>query len=729
MILSNTDFNVLYVDPSAATAGDGSTPANALKTLPASASALADGTCYIIRRTLSGEAVLPHGENSSVTALAVVGMPKSGDALYGFMPQEAKTAWGGDAADYANVRAATRNDPWGDDTQGLSLPGCLTFFLHRVNLYREGQEAYEAAIQLSDEASKSSVSVERCRFGLKGCQLESDSCTSAPSYGAGMYLKVGKAQVLSLRHCLFNVIPPQSSYGPESYSAAWAVYAAGARFLTVADIDVWCATSQNSGDMGYGGSEPVFRLGYYNSYDYSHSGNCTDASCENIRLHYVQNGSGGTLPPLLGLVGGDFACVRSISLAMESRVLGSGSPSVVSPGGILIDCGHSVEYIYEDISVNLPKVWRIPNGCGIVKLAGASGNVPGYTRKIGNISISLGTAGGVDTDRNGNYYTELGREDTQYWRSYAALQIDGAAYYDGPESGGCHKPLIVRNVDVVHPRGVALYAANCHVKGCSLQGMLRASAAVCDIESLASWYPGYAVGTSYGCTVRIGTMTLGRGNIAGTESHPAIVGNPVESGCYIYVGSSNVQLLSDTRGTSTSCDNGFAVACGSEQDEGHYTMRTPNAMCNTWGVARSGGTVPASLKLSNNTADGPGFLSLGRLPFSGFRIEAEAGRRKLVVYAAAKGLAELSELAQRVLVQVSVPQGGGCSETLFSSTSGRWSPDDSTWIGESGLSPFRLEMPLDIPTSCEVDVKILLRWYSASGYLYVDPGMSIIQEE
>jgi hypothetical protein len=26
-------------------------------------------------------------------------------------------------------------------------------------------------------------------------------------------------------------------------------------------------------------------------------------------------------------------------------------------------------------------------------------------------------------------------------------------------------------------------------------------------------------------------------------------------------------------------------------------------------------------------------------------------------------------------------------------------------------------------------VKIHFRWYSASGYLYVDPGMSIIQEE
>jgi len=728
MILSNTDFNVLYVDPSAASGGDGSSPAGALNALPASASDIPDGTCYLIRRTSSGEVQLPQGGNSSLTALAVIGMPKSSDALYSLMPPEAQTAWGDDGADYANVKAVTSGDSYGSSTLGLSLPGCLVFFLHRVNLFRENQNACEAAIQLPAEASVGSVSLEHCRFGLKGFALESAGCTSAPSCGAAMFLRVGKAQVLSVRHCLFNVIPATGSYGPESYSGSWAVYATGARFLTLADIDVWCATSRDGG-MGYGSSDSVFQLGYYNSYNASSSGNCTDASCENIRFHYVQNGSGGSLPPLLSLTGGDFACVRNISVTMESRALGSGTPSVVSPGGILIDCGRAVEYIYEDMTVNLPKVWRIPSGCGIMKLAGASGTVPGYMRKVGDISITLGTDGGVDTSQNGNYYTELNRSDTQYWHAYAALQIDGAGSYDGPSSGGCHEPLIVKDVAVVHPRGIALYASNCYVKDCTLQGMLRTSSATCDIESLSSWYPGYAVGASYGCTVRIGTMTLGRGNIAGTESHPAIVGNPVENSCYIYVGSSNVQLLSDTRGTSTSCDNGFAVACASEQDEGHYTMRTPNAMCNTWGVARSGGTVPASLKLSNNSADGPGFLSLGRQPFGGFRIESEAGRKKLVIHVAAKGLAETAELAQRVIVQVSIPQGNGCSETLFSSTSGRWSPDGSTWIGESGLSPYRLEMPLDIPAACEVDVKIHYRWYSGAGYLYIDPGMSIEQEE
>ena len=210
MILSNTNFTVLYVDPSAASAGDGGTPATALKALPASASGIADGTCYLIRRTAaSGEITLPLGENSSVTAFALIGMPKATDELYALMPEAARTAWGADAADYARVKAVTNDDPWGGEgAKTLSLPNCLAFFLHRVDLHRDGQGAIEAAISLPNTAQTGSVSIERCRFGLKGSDLESQSCTSAPSYGAAMYVQVGKPQVLSVRHCVLTFLTP-----------------------------------------------------------------------------------------------------------------------------------------------------------------------------------------------------------------------------------------------------------------------------------------------------------------------------------------------------------------------------------------------------------------------------------------------------------------------------------------------------------------------------------------
>ena len=728
MILSNTDFDVLYVDPSAASAGDGSTPAAALKALPASASGIADGTCYLIRRTAAScETVLPQGANSSVTAFALIGMPKAADELYALMPDAAKTAWGADSADYARIKAVTNDDPWGyEDQKTLSLPNCQVFFLHRIDLHREGQGAVEAAISLPSDAQTASISIERCRFGLKGCELESSSCTSAPAYGAAMYLQIGKPQVLSIRHCVLNTV---SDGGYYMESSSWGIQASGGVFATLEDIDVWGATAPYGGDdgMGMGSSDPALKLGSYNSYDSSYSSSFGSINANRIRVHYLKNGSNGYLPAAMYLYSGEFTSLRNVSVGMESRTLGSGTPSIVTPGGILVDSEGAPEFIYSNIAASLPEVWKVGSYCGIVRLCGTGASrLPGCAKEIGGITVTLGTTGGVDTQNSGNYYDSYKEGDSSRWAECAALQL-AISGSDGMFSGGGHEPVIARNITVTHPRGIALYASNCYVKTCTLQGMLRAYSATCDITSVASWYPGYAVGAAYGSTVRIGSLTLGRGNISGTDSDPAVLGSPQESQSFIYVGSSNSQLMGDTRSTSTSYDNCYAVACGSEQDEGHYTMRTINAMGNTWGVARSGGSVPASLKLSNNTAEGTGFLSLGRQPFGGFKVAvASAGIKTLRLHVAAKGLSETAQLARRVVVQATVPRSDGSEGMAFSSASGRWTEDASTWIGESGLTPFLLEMPLEVPAACTVDVKIHFRWYSSSGYLYIDPGIEIV---
>ena len=104
---------------------------------------------------------------------------------------------------------------------------------------------------------------------------------------------------------------------------------------------------------------------------------------------------------------------------------------------------------------------------------------------------------------------------------------------------------------------------------------------------------------------------------------------------------------------------------------------------------------------------------------------APGSMKTLKVYIAAKGLSETDELARRVVVQASVPGADASERTALSCASGRWTEDMSTWIGESGLTAFALEMPLEIPAACTVDVKIHFRWYSASGYLYIDPGIAI----
>ena len=48
LIYDNVEFNIVYIDPTIASAGDGTTPALALSDLP---NTLVDNTCYLMRRT------------------------------------------------------------------------------------------------------------------------------------------------------------------------------------------------------------------------------------------------------------------------------------------------------------------------------------------------------------------------------------------------------------------------------------------------------------------------------------------------------------------------------------------------------------------------------------------------------------------------------------------------------------------------------------------------------
>ena len=135
MRYSNVEFNVVYVDPSKSSSGDGTTPAKALKSLPSTASDFQNNTCYIIRRTAETAAcTIPNGTNYDITNLLLMGMPTASDAMWEIVPQAAKTAWGSDSAQYANVQSTTTSG-------SFQLPYAQQFLLHRVYLFRDNINA------------------------------------------------------------------------------------------------------------------------------------------------------------------------------------------------------------------------------------------------------------------------------------------------------------------------------------------------------------------------------------------------------------------------------------------------------------------------------------------------------------------------------------------------------------------------------------------------------------
>lgn len=173
-------------------------------------------------------------------------------------------------------------------------------------------------------------------------------------------------------------------------------------------------------------------------------------------------------------------------------------------------------------------------------------------------------------------------------------------------------------------------------------------------------------------------------------------------------------------GNSNSYDSSYSTPCGNSncgRVRIHYVKNGSN------------GYLPSALYLYTSECTSLRNVSIStesRALGSGTpSVVAPGSMKTLKVYIAAKGLSETDELARRVVVQASVPGADASERTALSCASGRWTEDTSTWIGESGLTAFALEMPLEILAACTVDVKIHFRWYSASGYLYIDPGIAI----
>ena len=717
MIFSNIDFTLKYLDPSAEENGDGTSPESPLNAFPESIGELGDNTAWIIRRTSEDySAFLPGGNTSEIHNILFIGMPKNTDPLWTMMPRLAQEAWGSDEAEYANIRANTGDEPWGDE-YGFNLPACKTFMLHRLYVFRDESWAYMSIFKFPAQDYTASISIENCKFGQKGINLDSQDFTDSTNTSrCKAFFYINTAHVLSMHRCIFNIVNDGDDYYGDT---ADPFHLNNASYISVSDVDVYTTTSQYGGDYGPGGGTALcFSNG-------SWGGAFSDY--QNLRFHILVNGTWGYMPCLFYSAVNDYCRIRNITATIEERKLGTNNPSQYCVGQSMIRSHGSREFEIDGITVSLPKCWRITEGGRVVSISGfCNSTIPGFSKSIRNISISMVETDGVDSEAStGNYYewVRQGIGDIGRYPWYSALEM---SFSERNYSEGAWEPVVVSGITVNHPHGVAMYAYGCQIRNCSLKGTIKLRRCVADVTSMTSFYPGYALFAAEASTLRVGTLTLGKENseITGGADDPA-VGSYYSDTSFIYVGTCNGPLKSNIGGTATNVYNGYNVICANESDSGHYTCRSENYICDTWNARRTGGA-PACLKIISS-ANGSGGMSLGRAPFRGFQITPGAtGIHTLELHIAAKGVSDLSELNRRLLVQVTVPRANGTQEVYFSSTSGRWEDDSSAeWVNDSEMEQRKLVMPLNITEVGALDVKIHYQLYSASGYVYLDPAIAL----
>lgn len=717
MIFSNIDFELKYIDPSAAENGDGLSPETPSNALPEAIGDMGNNTCYLIRRTgESSSVLLPRGNTGDIQNILFLGMPKATDAMWQFMPLIAREAWGADEAEYANIRADTGEEPWGEE-YGFNLPAVKTFLMHRIYLFRDNTPAYMAILKFSSSDYTANLAFEHCKFGAKGVDINLESFTAETTTSScKSYMEINTAHVFSMRNCIVNSVSGEDYYGNGGHPISMA----NANFITLANIDAFATTSQYGGEYGPG-SGTVFNLS-----NGSWGGAIT--SYENIRFHILVNKTWGYLPSLLYSAVNDYCVIRNITAAILPRKLGTETPTMLCVGQPLIRSHSSREFLIENIRVDLPKCWRIETYGRVISISGWSNStMPGHCKSIKNIAINMAETDGVDSEKSGNYYEwiKYGIDDINQYPYCAALEL---SFSERSYSEGAWEPVVASNISVNHPRGQALCGYGLQIRQCAVKGAVKLRRCIADISTIESYYPGYALFAAEATTLKVGTLTLGKVNAAvtGGVDDPG-VGSNYSNGGFIYVESANGALRSNIGGTATNIWNGHNVICGNEVDSGHYTCRSENYLCDTWNARRTGGA-PAVFKFTSS-ADGSGGMVLGRSPFQGMKATpAETGLHTLTLHIAAKGMSGAEQMNRKLLVQLTIPRADGTFETIFSSVAGQWLDDSAAeWINDSEMDQKKLVIPFHVTEIGAIDVKIHYQWYSATGYLYIDPALELVK--
>ena len=689
MRYANIDFSVVYVDPSKSSSGTGATPATALNALPSTAASFADNTCYLVRRTAETKAaVIPNGTNNSVKNLLILGMPNASDELYELVPSEAKTAWGADSAEYANVQSTAASG-------SFALPNANVFLLHRVYLFRDGINADQYILKFNYTSSPGigCFAFEHCKFGSRGINVDKSTyATAVTASRLKSYVYIYYARMLDIRDCIINHALAGNSQNPCGF------YCYFADILNVDGVKIYSPVWTDYTSNAY----PLFLSGTYQK--------GVECIVRNVEQTIRMNGSTGThVPTLMYLQGYIHCAVENVSVDMGTA-LNSTNPTSLSIDYAMMYFGSVYELAMKTLSVNLPKVWYAKSPVLQFDRCYSGNYVPGVVKRIEDVTIALASSGGI-----GEVCTYANATSTR--ESYSAVVMS----FSSSDTTMYAKVVEAAGLTVKCPRGKALYADNIRLTDSEFEGTVILSATEADVKSIKTWFPGKALYVQNGSHARVRYMEANLANPDYAYDEDPLVFSTLDNYGSVFVDESNASLSPMAASSSKAQHIYQGIGCNNEGADGHFAFRCQNALCDTWSVRRTGGGT-AALKLSNNVCSGADMMVLGRRPFNGMQLTpTTTGRHVLRAHIAFKGYASPAELYRHFVVSATVK-----GRVWYSTVHGRWADDSaSTWVNDSDLTQLVLEMPIDIAEVSPVDVRVYFSWYSAGGFVYLDPAIEV----
>ena len=710
---NNTVYTQVFIDPSKTVAGDGTTPANAFFDFPTT---LADNTCYVIRRTNETPNTLPQIPNGTYDFknLMICGMPKPTDAMYKYMNQLEKDAWGADEFDYAMCRVnnTTAGQP------AVTLSAISDFTINRCYLFRDLNHLSSSIVReymFELTSTDANAKIDNCKFGYLGDNFDDDawiSTNTAPNKkGKFSFLKTANAKSLTVSNCVFNVLASQVGSSDDYYARLFQVNLLS-EINFVNNIFNVCSlnSSASSSSVNYFSmiylercqytnfDENVFNIIDYGNIEVPHfnlcsilpsEGKTTDVFFNNTKVRYKEmKDNVASKPtssaPLFNLSALSHYTVTNFDLDF------SNSPYFGAYQDVLIVCHYS----------------RSPNN------------------KIDNISIKYNTSSTVGYV-NGDAFGSL------------AFLFEKVFTNNGINTyAPVYTPSICKatNITVFRGPGSALYSKGLCIEADVIRGLVYLNYQnhfkANKVINPRGDYKGL-FGTTESCsTVSIDTFEVVKDN-AQYPYNSAIEQIVFDGSDYKY--SNNVfinhinalpfSLALSSGKNAFVCDTSWVA----NDYNGLFIARNISASAKSWGVTRAGTTAQASFKLETTVTDVDNELTLGCNPCTGFLLTPTATGAKTITayFGSSNTYNSFAGISSKIWLEAFVPQADGSVKVYNSITQGAIEQDTSVWEGDSGVKPLKVVLPVDVKTTDDIEVKVHFHWYDSIGYTYLDPELHL----
>lgn len=722
MIVDGIEFDVIYIDPDITiTSGNGSTPSNALKTFP---SALVDNTCYLIRRTDATSAAFPMG-SSAVSNVFLLGMPKSDDLYYSIIPDEAKTAWDSDTADYANIlfdRSSLTNptDSWTATAQHYCILTAVKYFnLRNVRCHRIGsttQQRGPGFMFSITSTQNGDYKIANCHFGCNYTLINDTFAENNASIDStfnqmyGQYITFNTAKKIIFDNNIIDAAGQNTDYSKMMHSFSFRgtivnLYITNNTlnhlgFLTrnTLNADINCTlsvfNSYTNTVINLIVNNNTFVDVYQNSKPNLSSFICINNNLTGIAtIHnnkfkqlvfkdYVTSSSLGTYNKiqLKAFLGID---IDNLSAKYTDTLAGQTSANFLYVEGQAIGCPGNVIRSIKNINIELLTTSDIlpSNGC-VVSILGYRAYSASYeydsNRAITNYPITL--------------------ENINIKTLYDAIKLDTCNMISADITGGV--ALVYNsyaNIDnLVNLRANRL-ALNCENDG-----------DVVRIKKLT--VPSDAV---------LPQITYQSKNTAGIGACSIIVEEASINPFVTYV-SQNLNGY----------DRNCVFLCNNFED-GKFFAKNSTTYAESHSTSRTGSLASASLKLCNTTTDNSNYyMELGNNILRGFNKTIASGTYDFTCYLSEYNLG-VDQLLDRFDIIIDVPQNDG-SNLSYVLSNGYILNDTSTWSDEN-VTAYKAVIPnvvipktiLGVAQNVTVNIRLRFNAYSANeGYMYVDPDFT-----